>query len=112
MFEGGSTTLTRTVKAHTGSVYTLHPVGGPGGLNSDNPGGLWSGGKDGLVKHYDQQVQRRARRSKLGKQEDQIVGARAPFVRRLKLAFYGWEARYCRVRMFSNWTRIRCACSL
>lgn len=85
VFENGATILTRSVKAHTGAVYTLHPVfspeaamrigqqrgqtsGGSSSLNGSLAGdggvderdedaiGFWSGGKDGLVKFYDTRV--------------------------------------------------------
>lgn len=55
LFENGSTTLTRSVKAHTGSVYTLHSIADGGG-GGDGQAGVWSGGKDGLVKFYNNQV--------------------------------------------------------
>lgn len=68
MFENGATTLTRSVKAHTGSVYTLHPVFSAAPVKAAAPSdeqlgddgsegqGFWSGGKDGLVKFYNGQV--------------------------------------------------------
>ncbi|CAM9158468.1 unnamed protein product, partial [Scytosiphon promiscuus] len=85
VFENGATTLTRSVKAHTGAVYTLHPVfsseaamglglqhgyannissnpkgslggGGDGDEGGGDAIGFWSGGKDGLVKFYDTRV--------------------------------------------------------
>lgn len=86
VFENGATVLTRCVKAHTGAVYTLHPVFSPEAVTgfglqrghasssgSGNPNGslggdgdddersgdaigFWSGGKDGLVKFYDPRV--------------------------------------------------------
>ncbi|CAM9343527.1 unnamed protein product, partial [Hapterophycus canaliculatus] len=76
VFENGATVLTRSVKAHTGAVYTLYPVFSPeaavgfglsnpnGSLGGDGDGderggdaiGFWSGGKDGLVKFYDPRV--------------------------------------------------------
>ncbi|CAM9383512.1 unnamed protein product [Laminaria digitata] len=60
LFENGSTALTRSVKAHTGSVYTLYSVNGSAGSDSSSGGdgqaGVWSGGKDGLVKFYNKQV--------------------------------------------------------
>lgn len=65
VFENGATVLTRTVKAHTGSVYTLHRMAGLAGQNGSDEGGnkgalgFWSGGKDGLVKFYDNQVRRK-----------------------------------------------------
>lgn len=69
VFAEGSTVLTRSIKAHTGSVYTLHPMGGRRPRESDSGvkdagwadgfiagEGLWSGGKDGLVKFYDSEM--------------------------------------------------------
>lgn len=59
MFENGATTLTRSVKAHTGPVYALHAVCRPterGSAPASKVEGIWSGGKDGLVKFYDEQV--------------------------------------------------------
>lgn len=59
LFENGSTVLTRSVKAHTGSVYTLYSVASPLGKDGgggDGQAGVWSGGKDGLVKFYNNQV--------------------------------------------------------
>ncbi|CBJ26175.1 conserved unknown protein [Ectocarpus siliculosus] len=69
VFENGATTLTRSVKAHTGSVYTLHPVFSAApvkaaaasdeqlGYDGSEGQGFWSGGKDGLVKFYNGQLQ-------------------------------------------------------
>eukprot|EP00752_Nemacystus_decipiens_P008508 g7598.t1 len=86
VFENGATALTRSVKAHTGAVYTLHPIypattataaapafgssfsnvgrrqdrDAGGDLDGEGGGevpiGFWSGGKDGLVKFFDGQV--------------------------------------------------------
>ncbi len=85
VFEDGATVLTRSVKAHTGAVYTLNPVypaaaatatapssgsllsagepqserdssGRAGDRGSKGPVGFWSGGKDGLVKFFNPQV--------------------------------------------------------
>ncbi|CAM9524708.1 unnamed protein product, partial [Choristocarpus tenellus] len=52
IFEDGATSLSRSIKAHTGSVYALHAYNGHGG----RPGGLWSGGKDGMVKLYNEEM--------------------------------------------------------
>ncbi|CAB1119500.1 unnamed protein product [Ectocarpus sp. CCAP 1310/34] len=68
VFENGATTLTRSVKAHTGPVYTLHPVFSAApvkaaaasdeqlGDDGSEGQGFWSGGKDGLVKFYNGQA--------------------------------------------------------
>lgn len=86
VFENGATVLTRSVKAHTGAVYTLHPVypatpvaaaaapasgssfsdsgrqqdkdgsSGDASERGEVPIGFWSGGKDGLVKFFNGQV--------------------------------------------------------
>lgn len=85
VFEDGATVLTRSIKAHTGAVYTLNPVypaaaattaapasgsllsaeeaqserdssGRAGDVGSKGPLGFWSGGKDGLVKFFNAQV--------------------------------------------------------
>ncbi|CAM9871632.1 unnamed protein product, partial [Discosporangium mesarthrocarpum] len=52
VFKEGSTTLTRSVKAHTGSVYSLHVTTG----HREGSIGLWSGGKDGMVKLFDEEM--------------------------------------------------------